>query len=94
MIDAPWDYNLLLGRSWTYTMCVITSAILQVVGFPHEGKFVTVDQLNFTRKGHLETNESTLTLIDQTKLDNNLDGNQIPPTYSTGSKQLSIVAVS
>ena len=28
VIDAPLDYNLLLGRSWTYVMCVITSTIL------------------------------------------------------------------
>ena len=35
--------------------------------FPHEGKLVTVDQLSFTRKGHLETNESPVPLIDQSK---------------------------
>ena len=38
--------------------------------FPHEGKLVIVDQLNFTWKGHLEMNESTVPLIDQTKLVN------------------------
>ena len=35
--------------------------------FPHEGKLVTVDQLSFTQKGHLETSESIVPLIDQTK---------------------------
>ena len=48
VIDSPLDYNLLLGRSWTYAMCAITLAILRVVVIPHKGKFVTVDQLNFT----------------------------------------------
>ena len=35
--------------------------------FPHEGKLVTIDQLNFTRRGHLETNQSTVPLVDQVK---------------------------
>ena len=67
VIDAPLDYNLLLGRSWTYAMCAIASVVLRVVVFPHEGKLVTVDQLSFTRKGRMETNESTMPLVDQVK---------------------------
>ena len=35
--------------------------------FPHEGKLVTVDQLNFTQKGRMESNESTMPLVDQVK---------------------------
>ena len=62
MIDSPLDYNLLLGRSWTYTMCDIPSTILRFVVFLHEGKLVTVDQLSFTQKGRLETNESPSTI--------------------------------
>ena len=67
VIDAPLDYNILLGRSWTYAMCAIALAFLQVVVFPHEGKLVTVDQLSFTRKDRMETNESTVPLVDQVK---------------------------
>ena len=63
VIDAQLDYNLVLGRSWTYSMCVITSAVLRVVVFPHKGKLVTVDQLSFTQKGCLETNESTVPFV-------------------------------
>ena len=48
LIDAPLDYNLLLGRSWTHAMSAIASAVFRVVVFPHEGKLVTVDQLDFT----------------------------------------------
>ena len=48
VIDAPLDYNLLLGRSWTYAMSTIASVVFRVVAFPHEGKLVTVDQLSFT----------------------------------------------
>ena len=64
VIDAPLDYNCLLGRSWTYAMSAIASAIFWVVVFPHEGKLVTVDQLDFTRKGRLESNESVVPLVD------------------------------
>ena len=35
--------------------------------FPHEGKLVTIDQLSFTGKGRMETNESTMPLVDQVK---------------------------
>ena len=38
-----------------------------MVVFPHKRKLVTVDQLSFTWKGCLETNESTVPLINQTK---------------------------
>ena len=55
VIDAPLDYNLLLG-SWTYAMFSIASAVFWVVVFPHEGKLVTVDQLIFNRKGRMECN--------------------------------------
>ena len=68
VIDVPLDYNLLLGRSWTYAMSAIASAIFRVVVFPHEGKLVTVDQLSFTRKGRMETNDSTIPLVDQVRL--------------------------
>ena len=48
VIDAPLDYNLLPGRNWTYAMSAIVSAIFRVVVFPHEGKLITIDQLDFT----------------------------------------------
>ena len=35
--------------------------------FPHEGKLVTIDQLSFTRKVRMETNESTIPLVDQVR---------------------------
>ena len=48
-------------------MTVVASAVLRVVVFPHEGKLVTVDQLDFTQKGCLESNESTVPLVYQAK---------------------------
>jgi hypothetical protein len=46
VVDAPLDYNLLLGRSWFYAMTIISSLMFRCVQFPHQGKIVTVDQLD------------------------------------------------
>jgi hypothetical protein len=43
VVDAPLDYNLLLGRNWTYAMIVVVSFILRALCFPHEGNIVTID---------------------------------------------------
>ena len=48
-------------------MSSIASAVFRVVVFPHEGKLITIDQLDFTRKGCLESNESVVSLVDQVK---------------------------
>jgi hypothetical protein len=45
VVDAPLDYNLLLGRSWFYAMTVVASSVFQCVQFPHQEKIVTVDEL-------------------------------------------------
>jgi hypothetical protein len=56
VVDAPLDYNLLLGRSWFYAMTVVASSVFQCVQFPNQGKIVTVDQLDFcTTDAHVPT---------------------------------------
>ena len=47
VVDAPLDYNLLLGRNWFYAMTAVASTIFQIVQFPHLGRIVTIDQLDF-----------------------------------------------
>ena len=47
VLDAPIDYNLLLGQSWTYVMEAVPSSYFRCIKFPHEGKLVTIDQLSF-----------------------------------------------
>jgi hypothetical protein len=47
VVDVPLNYNLLLGRNWTYAMNAVASSILHTLCFPHEGKIVTIDQLSF-----------------------------------------------
>jgi hypothetical protein len=47
VVDTPLDYNLLLGRSWFHTMTVVASLVFRCVQFTHQGKIVTIDQLDF-----------------------------------------------
>ena len=35
VVDAPLDYNLLLGRSWSYAMIAVVSYIFRLIMFPH-----------------------------------------------------------
>jgi hypothetical protein len=44
VVDAPLDYNLLIGHNWTYSMTVVVSPVFHTLCFPHDGKF---DQLSF-----------------------------------------------
>jgi hypothetical protein len=47
VFDAPLNYNLLLGCSWIDSMCAVVLTLFHVVCFPHQGKFITIDQLAF-----------------------------------------------
>ena len=47
VVDAPLNYNLLLGRNWMYSMQAVVSSVFRVVCFPHNGKIVTIDQMAF-----------------------------------------------
>jgi hypothetical protein len=49
VVDVSLDYNLLLGRSWTYAMQAVVATVFQVLLFPHEDPIVTIDQLSFSR---------------------------------------------
>ena len=47
VVDAPLDYNLLLGQNWMYSMQAVASSLFRVVCFPFNGKIVTIDQTSF-----------------------------------------------
>jgi len=47
VIDAPLDYNILLGRNFMYAMKVVASSVFRLLMFPLDGKVVTIDQLTF-----------------------------------------------
>jgi hypothetical protein len=43
VVNAPLDYNILLGRSWTYAMHAVVAIVFRVLLFPHEGQIVSID---------------------------------------------------
>jgi hypothetical protein len=63
VVDAPIDYNLLLGRSWTYAMQAVVATVFRVLLFPHQGRIVTIDQLSFSRPDPA-LGASTVPLVD------------------------------
>jgi hypothetical protein len=63
VFDAPLDYNLLLGRSCTYSMQAVVTTVFRVLLFPHEGQIVTIDQLSFSRPDPA-LGASTVPMID------------------------------
>ena len=43
VVDAPLDYNVLLGRNWFYAMNAVASTIFRTVQFPHLGRIFTIE---------------------------------------------------
>jgi hypothetical protein len=43
VIDAPLDYNIILGLNFMYAMKAIASSVFHSMIFPHNGKLVTID---------------------------------------------------
>ena len=67
VVHAPLDYNLLLGRSWTYAMQAVVATVFWVLLFPHEDRIVTIDQLSFSRPDP-SLGVSAVPMIDNTQL--------------------------
>ena len=67
VVNAPLDYNLLLGQSWMYAMQAVVATIFWVLLFPHKGWIVTIDQLSFSRLD-LALGASTVSMIDNPQL--------------------------
>jgi hypothetical protein len=63
VVNASLDYNILLGRSWTYAMQAVVMTVFRVLLFPHEGQMVTIDQLSFTHP-HPSLRVSMVLMID------------------------------
>ena len=47
VVDASLYYNFLLERNWFYAMIIVASTDFQTLQFPHLGKIVTIEQLEF-----------------------------------------------
>jgi hypothetical protein len=67
VVDVPLNYNLLLGRSWTYAMHAVFAIVFWVFLFPHEGQIVSIHQLYFSCPDHL-SRASTVPMIDTPQL--------------------------
>jgi hypothetical protein len=63
VVDAPLDYNLLLGRSCTYAMHTMVATFFQLLLFQHEGQIITIDQLSFSGPDP-SSGASTVPMID------------------------------
>jgi hypothetical protein len=68
VVDAPINYNLLLGRSWTCAMHALVDTVFQVLLFPHEGLIVTIDHLSFSCPDP-SSGASTVPMIDNPQPD-------------------------
>lgn len=47
IVVAPIYYNLFLGSHWFYEMKVVMYSLFHVMHFPHQGKVIIIDQLNY-----------------------------------------------
>ena len=43
VVDAPLDYNPLLGCRWSYAMTVVISSLFWLIMFPHKGNIVKIN---------------------------------------------------
>jgi hypothetical protein len=64
VVDAPLDYNLLLGHTWTYAMTTIVSSVFHTLCFPHDGRIVKIDQLSFVYASPNESVGTSILVID------------------------------
>ena len=63
VVEVSLNYNLLLGRIWTYAMQAMVATVFQVLLFPHEGQIVSNDQLSFSHPDP-SSGVSTVPMID------------------------------
>lgn len=47
VINAPLNYNIIIGRSYMYAMKVVSSSVFCTMIFPHDGKIFTLDQIAY-----------------------------------------------
>ena len=65
VVDAPLDYNILLGIKWFYPMKAVTSIIFWTLQFPHLGNIVTIDQLDFCSPDFTTPTANNIPMIGQ-----------------------------
>jgi hypothetical protein len=68
VVDAPLDYNLLLGHNWTYAMTTIVSFVFYTLCFSHDGNIVTIDQFPFTYASPNASVGLSIPMVDNSQL--------------------------
>lgn len=64
IVNVNLDYNLLLGRNWIYKMDAIDSSLFCILCFPHEGRIVKVDQMDYSPGDSYASSHSTVSLVE------------------------------
>ena len=64
VVDAPLNYNLLLGRNWMYSMQAVASYLFQVICFPFNGNIVTIDQKSLHNLSFNALSGASISIID------------------------------
>ena len=64
VVDAPLNYNLLLGQNWMYSMQAVASSVFRVVCFPHNGKIVTIDQMTFKNSPITASSRASVPVVE------------------------------
>ena len=67
VVDAPLDYNLLLGRNWMYSMQAVASSLFRVICFLFNEKIVTIDQKSFHNPSVNASSRASILIIDHSK---------------------------
>ena len=47
VVNVPLNYDFLLGHNWFYEMKTIAYSVFHVMHFPHQGKLVTINHLDY-----------------------------------------------
>jgi hypothetical protein len=68
VVDTPLDYNLLLGHSWFYAMTIVASSVFRLLQFPHQGKIVTIDQLDYCTPDICNNNANNIPFLGHSNL--------------------------
>jgi hypothetical protein len=64
VVDAPMEYNLLLGCNFFYEMIIFFSLFFMSLCFPHKGNIVTIDQHEFCTPKLMTNAGSNIPFVD------------------------------
>ena len=67
MVDAPLNYNLLLGRNLMYIMQAIAYSLFRVICFPFNRNIVMIDQTSFKNLSVSASSGASVPIIDHSQ---------------------------